>query len=128
MCLRSLLRRRVGDLFSDKTVSSRLVSMARKSVKGVENVYTQHTPLMATTLVCTVNLIPHCTDCCGNDHPAHCATAFDVRLLFTAVVLSVLMCPYRRRPWRAAACRIWTTPTLAAPRRRPPLPRSVLQI
>jgi hypothetical protein len=42
--------RRVGDLFSDKTVSSRLVSMARKSVKGVENVYTQHTPLLSTTL------------------------------------------------------------------------------
>lgn len=39
MCM--CCRRRVGDLFSDKTVSSRLVSMARKSVKGVENVYTQ---------------------------------------------------------------------------------------
>lgn len=46
----SLLRRRVSDLFSDRTVSSRLVSMARKSVKGVENVYTQHTPLLANTL------------------------------------------------------------------------------
>jgi len=56
VCLRVLLRRRVGDLFSDKTVSSRLVSMARKSVKGVENVYTQHTPLLATTLVCTMKV------------------------------------------------------------------------
>ena len=34
-------RRRVGDLFSDRTVSSRLVSMARNSFRGVENVYTQ---------------------------------------------------------------------------------------
>ncbi len=44
------LCRRMGDLFSDKTVSSRLKGMAMKTVKGVENVYTQHTPLLATTL------------------------------------------------------------------------------
>ena len=47
---RMTLCRRVGDLFSDKTVSSRLKGMAMKTVKGVENVYTQHTPLLATTL------------------------------------------------------------------------------
>lgn len=43
----------MGDLFSDKTVSSFLASMARKArenVKGVANVYTQHTPLLCTTL------------------------------------------------------------------------------
>ncbi len=34
-------RRRVGDLFNDKTVTGRLTSMAKKSIKGVENVYTQ---------------------------------------------------------------------------------------
>ena len=33
--------RRVGDLFNDKTVTGRLTSMAKKSIKGVENVYTQ---------------------------------------------------------------------------------------
>lgn len=42
--------KRIGDLFSDKTVGSRLSNMARKNLKGVENVYTQHTPLLMTTL------------------------------------------------------------------------------
>ena len=31
----------MGDLFNDKTVTGRLTSMAKKSIKGVENVYTQ---------------------------------------------------------------------------------------
>mmetsp|Transcript_18589 Transcript_18589/g.56139 ORF Transcript_18589/g.56139 Transcript_18589/m.56139 type:complete len:583 (+) Transcript_18589:324-2072(+) len=50
LLLRAGADQRVGDLFSDKTVSSRLKGMAMKTVKGVENVYTQHTPLLTTTL------------------------------------------------------------------------------
>lgn len=32
------------DVFSDKTLSSRFASLAKQHLKGVENVYTQHTP------------------------------------------------------------------------------------
>eukprot|EP00884_Botryococcus_braunii_P001179 jgi/Botrbrau1/11061/Bobra.0302s0005.2 len=42
--------RRVGDLFSDRTLGSRLSTMAKQSLRGVENVYTQHTPLLVQTL------------------------------------------------------------------------------
>ncbi|KAI7836541.1 hypothetical protein COHA_009606 [Chlorella ohadii] len=33
---------RVGDLFSDRSMSSRFASLAKQHLKGVENVYTQH--------------------------------------------------------------------------------------
>lgn len=47
--LRALLRacaadRRVGDLFSDRSITSRFATLAKQHIKGVENVYTQHTP------------------------------------------------------------------------------------
>jgi vacuolar protein sorting-associated protein 45 len=35
---------RVGDLFSDRSMTSRFASLAKQHLKGVENVYTQHTP------------------------------------------------------------------------------------
>ena len=42
--------RRVGDLFSDRSLSSRFANLAKHHLKGVENVYTQHTPLVVNTL------------------------------------------------------------------------------
>ncbi|KAL0041923.1 hypothetical protein WJX79_009001 [Trebouxia sp. C0005] len=42
--------KRVGDLFSDMTFSSRFATLAKQNLKGVENVYTQHTPLLMQTL------------------------------------------------------------------------------
>ncbi|KAK9815570.1 hypothetical protein WJX72_006038 [[Myrmecia] bisecta] len=42
--------KRVADLFSDRTFSSRFAKQAKQSLKGVENVYTQHTPLLVNTL------------------------------------------------------------------------------
>eukprot|EP00873_Tetraselmis_striata_P029241 jgi/Tetstr1/449505/TSEL_036594.t1 len=41
--------KRVGDLFSNKNFYARAQTLAR-GLKGVENVYTQHTPLLNTTL------------------------------------------------------------------------------
>ncbi|KAK9816319.1 hypothetical protein WJX74_002302 [Apatococcus lobatus] len=41
---------RVGDLFSNRSFSSRFSTFAKQSLKGVENVYTQHTPLLVHTL------------------------------------------------------------------------------
>lgn len=35
---------RVGDLFSDRSMTSRFASLAKQHLKGVENVYTQHSP------------------------------------------------------------------------------------
>eukprot|EP00891_Asterochloris_glomerata_P009321 jgi/Astpho2/9321/fgenesh1_pm.00142_%23_3_t len=42
--------KRVADLFSDRTFSSRFATLAKQNLKGVENVYTQHTPLLTQTL------------------------------------------------------------------------------
>ncbi|KAK9839536.1 hypothetical protein WJX81_008245 [Elliptochloris bilobata] len=42
--------RRTADLFSDRTFSSRFASLAKQSLRGVENVYTQHTPLIVHML------------------------------------------------------------------------------
>ncbi|CAL5223597.1 g6136 [Coccomyxa viridis] len=42
--------KRVGDLFSNRSFSSRFATMAKQSLRGVENVYTQHTPLLLNTL------------------------------------------------------------------------------
>lgn len=36
--------RRTGDLFQDRTISARFAVLAKQHIKGVENVYTQHTP------------------------------------------------------------------------------------
>mmetsp|Transcript_24081 Transcript_24081/g.42879 ORF Transcript_24081/g.42879 Transcript_24081/m.42879 type:complete len:381 (-) Transcript_24081:157-1299(-) len=41
--------KRVGDLFSNKNLYARAQTLAR-GLKGVENVYTQHTPLLTSTL------------------------------------------------------------------------------
>ncbi|KAK9800267.1 hypothetical protein WJX73_010485 [Symbiochloris irregularis] len=43
---------RVGDLYSDRTFRSRFVTMAKHAagLRGVENVYTQHVPLLVNTL------------------------------------------------------------------------------
>ncbi len=41
---------RGGDLFSNKTLLSGLSKLIKGSVKGVENIYTQHKPLLADTL------------------------------------------------------------------------------
>lgn len=38
------------DLFSDKTLSSRFVSLAKQHLRGVENVYTQHRPAFVPIL------------------------------------------------------------------------------
>ena len=46
--------RRVGDLFGDATLASRLGAMAKQSLRGVENVYTQHTPPLAGLLEAAV--------------------------------------------------------------------------
>ena len=43
-------RPRVGDLFGDRSTLSRLASLARASLRGVDNVYTRHTPLLVQTL------------------------------------------------------------------------------
>lgn len=40
----------VFDLFSDKTLSSRFASLAKQHLRGVENVYTQHTPALLSIL------------------------------------------------------------------------------
>eukprot|EP00890_Picochlorum_soloecismus_P005846 jgi/Picsp_1/6262/NSC_03615-R2_vacuolar protein sorting homolog len=40
----------VLDLFSDKTLSSRFASLAKQHLRGVENVYTQHTPALLSIL------------------------------------------------------------------------------
>lgn len=42
--------RRVGDLFGDRSLATRLASVAKATLRGVDNVYTQHTPLLASTL------------------------------------------------------------------------------
>ncbi|EIE27427.1 SM/Sec1-family protein [Coccomyxa subellipsoidea C-169] len=42
--------KRIGDLFSNRSFSSRFATMAKHSLRGVENVYTQHTPLLINTL------------------------------------------------------------------------------
>lgn len=52
---KSLLRQcsvdtRVMDIFQDRTMSSRLSSLAKQHLKGVENVYTQHTPALISLL------------------------------------------------------------------------------
>ncbi|EFN56021.1 hypothetical protein CHLNCDRAFT_22879 [Chlorella variabilis] len=41
---------RVADIFSDRTMSSRFASLAKQHLKGVENVYTQHTPALVGLL------------------------------------------------------------------------------
>ena len=43
-------RPRVGDLFGDRSTLSRLASLARASLRGVDNVYTRHTPLLVQTV------------------------------------------------------------------------------
>ena len=44
-------RPRVGDLFGDRSNTlSRLASLARASLRGVDNVYTRHTPLLVQTI------------------------------------------------------------------------------
>ena len=42
--------RRSGDLFSTKNFQSRFGAAVRKGLKGVDNVYTQHEPLLTSTL------------------------------------------------------------------------------
>ncbi|KAL4433463.1 hypothetical protein ABPG77_010316 [Micractinium sp. CCAP 211/92] len=42
--------RRVADIFSDRSMSSRFASLAKQHLKGVENVYTQHTPALVGLL------------------------------------------------------------------------------
>lgn len=42
--------RRVQDLFSDRSLAGRFASLAKQHLKGVENVYTQHTPPLAGLL------------------------------------------------------------------------------
>ena len=41
---------RAGDLFGNKSVLSKMVSSAKSTVRGVDNIYTQHKPLLADTL------------------------------------------------------------------------------
>jgi len=53
--LRTLLRRagaaaRSGDLYSDRTLAARLAATAKASLRGVENVYTRHTPPLVATV------------------------------------------------------------------------------
>jgi vacuolar protein sorting-associated protein 45 len=40
----------VADLFSDRSLSSRFAHLAKTHLQGVENVYTQHTPLLLNTI------------------------------------------------------------------------------
>lgn len=42
--------RRIVDLFSDRTFTSRFATLAKQHLKGVENVYTQHTPPLVSLL------------------------------------------------------------------------------
>lgn len=42
---------RGGDLFGNKSLSSSAVQWVKSALKGVENIYTQHKPLLAETLV-----------------------------------------------------------------------------
>lgn len=42
--------KRAGDLFQNKTFMSKLGKTIRRQVKGCSNVYTQHSPLLASTL------------------------------------------------------------------------------
>jgi vacuolar protein sorting-associated protein 45 len=53
--VRALLRHcpaesRVMDTFADRSLSSRFASLAKQHLKGVENVYTQHTPPLVALL------------------------------------------------------------------------------
>ena len=41
---------RAGDLYSSRNFASRFAGAVKKGLKGVDNVYTQHQPLIATTL------------------------------------------------------------------------------
>ena len=41
---------RAGDLYSSRNFASRFAGAVKKGLKGVDNVYTQHQPLLATTL------------------------------------------------------------------------------
>lgn len=41
---------RGGDLFGNKNVLSKMISSAKSSVKGVDNIYTQHKPVLADVL------------------------------------------------------------------------------
>lgn len=41
---------RTADLFSDRTLGARFTKAAKQGLKGVENVYTQHSPLLLATL------------------------------------------------------------------------------
>lgn len=44
------LQDNVLDLFSDKTLGSRFANLAKQHLKGVENVYTQHTPPLVSII------------------------------------------------------------------------------
>lgn len=41
---------RVMDIFADRSLTSRIATLAKQHLKGVENVYTQHTPPIVTVL------------------------------------------------------------------------------
>ena len=41
---------RAGDLFGNKNMLSKMITSAKSTVKGVDNIYTQHKPLLADTL------------------------------------------------------------------------------
>ncbi|PSC69479.1 vacuolar sorting-associated 45-like protein [Micractinium conductrix] len=42
--------KRVADIFQDRSMSSRFANLAKQHLKGVENVYTQHTPPLVSLL------------------------------------------------------------------------------
>ena len=42
--------KRAGDLFGNKSMGARMFNRVSRGVKGVENVYTQHKPLLAETI------------------------------------------------------------------------------
>ena len=42
--------KRGGDLFGNKNMASRMFKSVKRGLKGVDNVYTQHEPLLAETL------------------------------------------------------------------------------